>query len=302
MNDPILHALAQFPWPFVTAALTMAFGMCIGSFLNVCIYRIPLDMSLSRPRRSFCPHCETQIAWYDNIPVLSFLLLGGRCRHCQASIRLRYILVEALTGVLFTLVWLKFCPVGDRMFLGLAPVTDVRLVPVYWLAVGGLILGSFVDFEHLIIPDRITLGGIAAGLILSAAVPALHGAESALHGLTMGAIGAAAGWGLLWGIALFGRFLFKKEAMGFGDVKLMGAIGAFFGWRSVLAGVMISSLAGSLVGIALILAGRKKMQSKIPFGPYLALAALVWLLWGPALWNAYLNLLAPAQPGVQPLY
>ncbi len=296
MPDTI-ELLSEHPWAAIVSMAVFVFGACIGSFLNVCIYRIPLDLSLSKPRRSFCPHCEKQIAWYDNVPILSFLLLRARCRHCGASIRLRYMVVEALTGLLFMLVWLKFMPLGGRMFLGLSPVSDIALVPVYWLAVGGLILGTFVDFEHLIIPDRVTLGGIGAGLLLSFAVPALHGVEHRAHAFGLALIGAATGWGLLWAIAGFGRFLFKKEAMGFGDVKLMGAIGAFFGWQGVGAAIMLSSFAGSLAGLALIATGRGKMGSRIPFGPYLALAALVWMFWGPTLRDAYLNLFAlPVMP------
>jgi len=291
MSLPI--SLNVFPLPFLTSVFVFVFGTCIGSFLNVCIYRIPLELSLSNPKRSFCPRCEKQIAWYDNIPLLSYLLLRGRCRHCKGHISIRYFLVEGLTGLLFTLAWLKFCALGSSYFLGLSPVTDWRLVPVFWLITSGLVLGTFVDFEHLIIPDRVTLGGIAAGVLISIALPSLHGVEGRLHSLGLSLIGAIVGWGLLWGIALLGRLIFKKEAMGFGDVKLIGAIGAFLGWRCVLFTVMLSSFVGSIVGILLVLTQSKQMQSRIPYGPYLALAALVWMYWGPTLWMAYLNLVAP---------
>ncbi len=289
MNE-LVAMLGEHPMALIAAGAVFLFGACIGSFLNVCIYRIPLDTPLANPPRSFCPSCRATIAWYDNMPILSWFLLRGRCRHCQATIRLRYMTVEALTGILFVLVWLKYVPLEGGMFLGMSPMDTMLLVPVYWLVVGGLILGTFVDFEHMIIPDRVTLGGIAAGLLLSLAVPALHGTDRRLVALGTAALGAAAGWGLMWGIALLGRAIFRKEAMGFGDVKLMGAIGAFFGWRSVLTSVMLSSLAGSLAGLTLIAIGRGKLKGRIPYGPYLALAALIWLYWGPRLWDAYINL------------
>jgi len=198
-------------------------------------------------------------------------------------------LVELLVAVLFFLVWLKFDHLAGPPLLGLVPVTDWRLVPIYWLVVVGLTLGTFVDFERLIIPDRVTLGGIAAGLALSFLVPSLHGQESALAGLKASATGAAAGWGSLWAIAVLGKFIFRKDAMGFGDVKLLGAIGAFLGWQAVIFTVALSSLVGSLVGIALVALRKREMQSRIPYGPYLALAALLWILWGSGWWEAYLN-------------
>jgi leader peptidase (prepilin peptidase)/N-methyltransferase len=168
---------------------------------------------------------------------------------------------------------------------------------VYWLAASGLVLGTFVDFEHLIIPDRVTLGGIAAGTALSALLPGLHGETSRLAGLMWSLTGAALGWGLLWLVAIAGRVAFRREAMGFGDVKLLGAIGAFLGWRAVLFSIVASSLAGSLVGLALVAGGRKHMRSRIPYGPFLALAAVTWILWGPTLCAAYLRILAPMSVG-----
>ena len=157
----------------------------------------------------------------------------------------------------------------------------------------GLVLGTFVDFEHMLIPDRVSLGGIAAGLILSALVPALHGAATFYGGLGAACLGALVGAGLLWGVALLGKLIFKKDAMGLGDVKLLGAIGAFLGWDAVLFTIMVSSLVGSVVGLTLVCTGKKEMQGRVPYGPYLALAALIWILWGPTLWNAYVAWLMP---------
>ena len=279
-------------WYAVLSVFSFLLGACVGSFLNVCIYRIPRDIALHDPNRSFCPNCKTKIAWYDNIPLLSFFLLRRKCRHCGAPISPRYVLVEFLVGLLFLLVWLKLDLIGHRA-LGLVPVNDWRLVLVYWLAISGLVLGTFVDLEHLIIPDRVTLGGIAAGLVLSPLVPTLHSASGRLEALLLSASGAALGWLLLWSVAFLGRLAFRKEAMGFGDVKLMGAIGALLGWRAVLFTIIISAFAGSIVGVTLVLLGRKQLQSRIPYGPYLALAATLWILWGPQWWQAYVNLLLP---------
>jgi leader peptidase (prepilin peptidase)/N-methyltransferase len=277
---------------FYFDALVFAFGACMGSFLNVCIHRIPLELSVITPR-SRCPNCMTPIAWHDNIPLMSYLALRARCRKCAAPISPRYFIVELLVAVLFVLVWLKFAPAGEPRPLGLALVDDPRLVPVYWLAVFGLALGTFVDLEHMIIPDRVSLGGIVIGIALSALLPALHSQTTVVGGLTQGLIGAVAGSGILWGVALLGKMIFRKDAMGMGDVKLLGAIGAFLGWPAVLFTVMVSSLIGALVGVSLVAGGRKQMQSRIPFGPYLALAALIWILWGPTLWDAYTNWLIP---------
>ena len=271
--------------------LSFTWGACIGSFLNVCIYRIPNDLSVVTPR-SHCPTCKKPIAWYHNIPILTWLSLRGKCAYCGAPISPRYVLVEALVGVLFLLVWLNFVVVeGYVPPLGMGGFTDPLLIPIYWLVVSGLVLGTFVDFEHMIIPDRVTLGGIAAGLVLSAVVPSLHGQESWLGGLVSSVIGLVVGWGLLWLVAVIGKAIFKQDAMGFGDVKLLGAIGAFFGWQAILFTIMVSSLLGSIVGIALVLAKRKELQGRIPFGPYIALAALIWMLWGPRLWDMYLSLI-----------
>lgn len=255
------------------AAMVFLAGACIGSFLNVCIHRIPRDESVVTPR-SRCPHCGRAIAWFDNLPILSWLALRARCRRCKAPISARYALVELLTAVLFLLVWRRY---------GL----DAR-TPVLALAVSGLILGTFVDLEHMIIPDRVTLGGIVAGLLLSPLVPALHGTDERGAALLASAIGAAAGAGSLYAVATVGRWVFRKDAMGLGDVKLLGAIGAFFGWPSVVFTIVVSSFLGSIAGLSFILMGRKAWGSRIPYGPYLALAATLWMLGGDTLWQAYM--------------
>ncbi len=265
------------------------FGACVGSFLNVCIYRIPRDESVVTPR-SHCPHCGALIPWYLNIPVISWLCLRGKCASCKGPITFRYTLVELLTAALFLAVFMKWiAPQAMHM----DPIPHPLIVPVYWIFLAGLVLGTFVDFEHFIIPDSVTIGGMVAGPILSALVPALHGDTLWWQGLRDSGIGLAVGFGLLFAVAWFGEKAFKKEAMGFGDVKLMGAIGAFLGWEAALFTVFMSSLLGSACGLILMAVGNAKMQSRIPFGPYLSAGALMWVFWGPALVTLYAKLIHP---------
>ncbi len=279
-------------WTFFWGVMAFVWGACIGSFLNVCIYRIPAEESVVTPR-SRCPHCRAPIAWYDNLPLLSYVLLRARCRRCGTAIAVRYFLVEGLTALLFLAVWLKFGFTDGPRPLGLAPVTDLGLIPVYWLAVSALIMASFIDIDHMIIPDRVSLGGIVVGLVLSAVVPSLHAAATIPAAVAHAAAGAAVGFFTLWAVALIGRAVFKKEAMGFGDVKLLGALGAFFGIRAVFFIIMMSSLVGSIIGVTMMAVQRKGLRTRIPYGPFLALGALLWLLWGPSWWDWYLALLLP---------
>jgi leader peptidase (prepilin peptidase)/N-methyltransferase len=271
----ILFTEAQFM--LYCSVLSFCFGACLGSFLNVCIHRIPLDQSVVVPR-SHCPHCKNPIPFYHNIPLLSYLLLRGKCANCRAGISPRYFMVELLTAVLIWLVWHQY---------GLDPRTLI-----YWMVIGGLILGTFVDLEHMILPDRVTIGGMVLGPLFSLAVPMLHGTTDRLEALVASGIGLAAGFGTLWLVSKLGKWAFKKDAMGFGDVKLLGALGAFLGWKAVFFTIFFSSLIGSAVGISLILTRNKEWQSRIPFGPYLAVAAVLWILWGEGWWNAYFGWMA----------
>ncbi len=257
--------------------LVFMVGACIGSFLNVCIHRIPRSESVIKPR-SRCPECRRDIPWYDNIPLISFFALRGKCRNCGARISVRYVLVELLTAVLFYLVWIQY---GWTV-----------LTPIFLVVVSGLILATFVDFEHMIIPDRVSLGGILAGVISSAMFPELHDAVRVMDSVKESLIGMVVGAGSLWLVGVLGSWIFRKDAMGLGDVKLLGAIGAFLGWQGVLFTVMISSLLGSAVGLSFIAMKRKEWQSRIPYGPYLALAAVLWILWGAVWWDAYIAWMA----------
>jgi len=288
MYDMQMISEAELHFYRMTLALFATFfGACVGSFLNVCIYRIPRDESVVKPR-SHCPNCGMMIPWHQNIPVISWLALRGNCAECKKPISFRYTLVELLTAMLFLAVFMKWAMPAQ---LHMMPIPHFAIVPIYWLILGGFILGTFVDFEHFIIPDSVTIGGMIAGPILSALVPQLHNQTTWWQGLTRSSIGLLAGFGLLFLIAELGTRIFKKEAMGFGDVKLMGAIGAFFGWQAVLFTVFASSLLGSIAGVLLIAFGGIKMQSRIPFGPYICASATIWMFWGNQILNAYLNLM-----------
>lgn len=260
--------------------VTLVMGLCIGSFLNVCIYRMPLEKSIVRPRSS-CPACGHAIAWYDNIPVLSYLFLGAKCRGCHTRISLRYPLVEMLTGLLFVAVWSRF---------GMDWMTVV-----FWIMVAGLVLATFVDFDHMIIPDTVSIGGMFFGVAASVLVPELHGATAPASALFKSLTGLAAGFGSLWLVAVVGKWAFKKDAMGFGDVKLLGAMGALLGIPGVIYVVLVSSLVGTTVGVALILIGGREWQSRIPYGPYLAAGAVSWVLGGDQLWNWYIQFVTGAR-------
>jgi len=347
---------AAVPFPF-WAGVFFVLGCVVGSFLNVCIHRLPRGESLVRPG-SHCPHCNRSIPWYLNLPLASWLWLRGRCRFCQAPIPIRYFLVELLTGTLFLCCWLAY----GR--------TSTLLALVYCVFVAGLIAAAFIDIEHFIIPDGITLGGIVAGLAASFLAPLLHRVHAPSDALLRSAIGAALGWLLIYGIVRAGKFflgrqrhplpprsrlyfqedrlvlpdqeipyaellyrdtdaivlqadevelpdrgyrnvpvrltrstlkvgadefpsesvvcfeavtdalVLPREAMGLGDVKFMAAIGAFLGWAGVLFSLMLSALVGSVVGVTQILSGRKSRSDPIQYGPYLALAALIWVLAG----------------------
>ncbi len=302
-----MHDILAFFTPFV-----VLFGACIGSFLSVCIYRIPRDESIVKPR-SHCPSCGKLIPWYFNIPVLSWLMLGGKCHYCKSRISPRYLILEVFTALLFTVPWLQTVA-GMAMpqelldlwyrhgndllspppyWVSLTPLLSPWLLPAYWLVIWGLILGTFVDLEHYILPDRVTIGGMIAGVIISALVPELHFTASRVTALIRSGVGLAFGFGLLWLVSWLGEMAFKKEAMGFGDVKLMGAIGAFFGWKAVLFTLLSASLFGSIIGVGLIALGKRQLQGRIPFGPFLALGTLLWMFWGRTLLSAYMQFLLP---------
>lgn len=365
------------------AVFAFILGAIVGSFLNVCIYRLPLGLSVNEPRRSFCPHCKKQIPWTQNLPLISWLALRGKCANCRAPIAFRYFSVELLTALLFHGVWLKYWAAGQWV-----------LAFPYWIFVSLLIVATFIDFEHFIIPDEITWGGAVAGILLSFALPLLmesslpeNLADSNLWSGVWSILGAAAGFATLWCVVELGKKAFGKkkivvnpaekftwtrdgddadlqvgeekmrwselfsretdqllmqcgrveidddffenvavkffynrlligdrefalekltvirgtvseltiprEAMGFGDVKFIAAIGAFLGWQAVFFTIMAASVAGALVGGLAIALRKREWSAKIPFGPYLALGALVWLFAGWEIVGWYLRTLTP---------
>ena len=281
----------------VFAMFSFALGCCVASFLNVCIWRIPREESVVRPG-SHCPKCNAPIRWYQNIPILSWLVLRGRCASCREPISARYVVVELMGGVLFLMVYAQWAMpffLCAPPPLALTPAADFWQVPVGWLVVAGLMLGSFIDIDHYYLPDRVTIGGMALGVPISFLVPAMHG----IHGGSAGVAalcrsigGMAFGFVFLWAIGWIFSKAMKRDAMGFGDVKLLGAIGAFFGPLAVLFTLVASSLAGSLAGGIMILRGKARLGSytAVPYGPFLAIGALVWMFWGPAVIAWYMKL------------
>ena len=357
------------------AGFAFVLGSVVGSFLNVCIHRMPRDLSVNKPRRSFCPHCGKLIPWYHNLPIISWLVLRGRGACCGRPISPRYVLVEILTGCAFLAIWLEF---------------QLPLALAYWIFAALLIVATFIDFEHYIIPDEITLGGAAAGIVLSAALPGLMDAASWWQSALLSLGAAALGYGALWlvvegGKLAFGRkrivpdrpepfhfepdeenprlvigdevspweeifsresdvlvleceratlngapvrdkniriyfdrvaadesetpledvrelsgvvgaIVIPREAMGLGDVKFLACIGAFLGWQAVIFTIVSSSVIGALIGGATLLISRGKAGGKIPYGPYLALGAALWLVCGPAFVQWYLGVLHPQLP------
>ncbi|MBI2947553.1 MAG: prepilin peptidase [Verrucomicrobia bacterium] len=353
----VRESWALMPFHFWSVVF-FVFGSMVGSLLNVCIHRMPRGESIVTPG-SRCPHCSYAIPWYLNIPIFTWLWLRGKCANCGAPISVRYLLVEFLTGATFLACWLVY---GD---------TSPLLVLAFSLLLAGFIVATFIDCEHFIIPDEITLGGIVAGFLCSAAVPELHVTADRAVALRQSFIGIAVGAGLVYAILRMGKFMFgrqrfvlepdtrivftetciqlpneeipyeekfyrktdaieieakrvelpdrcyihktfvrltpaslqvgeevfdpeqvphmevladeivfPREAMGLGDVKFMGAIGAFLGWKAVIFSLMVSSLIGSLVGVTLILLKKQAWSSRIPYGPYIALAATVWVFGG----------------------
>jgi leader peptidase (prepilin peptidase)/N-methyltransferase len=232
-------------------------GLCVGSFLNVCIFRIPAGRSIVRPA-SACPGCSTSIRWYDNIPILSYLLLRGRCRHCRSPISARYPMVELITAFSALAVWLNF---------GWSAQT-----PIYFLFVAALLAITFIDIDHRIIPDEISLPGIPIGFALSFLLPQ-HRWYDPLLGILVGG-------GSLFLVAWVYQLLTGNEGMGFGDVKLLAMIGAFIGWQGVLFTIMASSFIGTVVGLVLMIRMRKGMKLAVPFGPFLAIGAIIYLFFG----------------------
>jgi leader peptidase (prepilin peptidase)/N-methyltransferase len=297
MTGPLADVAAAHPWFF--PAFVFVLGACIGSFLNVVIYRVPAGKSIVRPG-STCG-CGKPIAWYDNIPIFSWVILRGHARCCGRPFSIRYPFVEFLTGALFLACWVRFPPVAAACG---------------WVFVGSLVCALFIDLDHMIIPDVFTIGLAVEGLLLSALVPALHGQHGefysvdSLRSVSASLVGMVAGSGVILWIALVAEALLKKEAMGFGDVKFVGAIGAFCGWHGAIFSIFGGAAVGTIwIGIALAWqkvsgkpgSGAPRAETPegqpaemglgvhVPFGPMLAIAGGVYFLFLSARVDAWFD-------------
>ena len=242
--------------------LIFIFGSVIGSFLNVCIYRMPRDESIVSPR-SRCVACRKPIPWYDNIPFLSYIFLKGKCRFCREKISFRYFAVELISAVTFLILFVYFGFTAKFW--------------IYSLVTFSLIIVTFVDLEFQIILDRISIGGLVLGIILSVFVLDLHNALTWKHGLMDSVIGALAGGGIIYLTGFLGKLAFKKEAMGGGDVKLMAMLGAFLGWKLAILIFFLAPFFGTPAGLYIKFV---KKHDIIPYGPYISIAGFVVMIWG----------------------
>ena len=262
--------------------LSFILGAIIGSFLNVCIFRIPRDKSIVRPGSS-CPGCGSPIRFYDNIPLISYLILRGRCRKCEEPISIRYPAVELLTALLFA---------GLAGIFGLSVEAAVALILVCLF-----IVISFIDLEFQIIPDIFSLGGLLLGMILSfVRTPPFFGQEilvpfRPLPAILQSLLGVLLGGGILYAIARLYEVVRKAEGMGGGDIKLLAMIGAFCGITGVIFSLVAGSIVGALVGLPLMLVKGKDTKYAVPFGPFLSLGALLYVFAGDTLMDALFSVL-----------
>jgi leader peptidase (prepilin peptidase)/N-methyltransferase len=253
--------------PALALAAAAGLGAVIGSFLNVCIYRLPLRKSVVWPS-SACPHCTRELSWYENIPVLSYVTLRGRCRTCGGSIGVQYPVVEALTAVMFALAWWYYGP---------SPLFVSRVV--FGCA---LIMLFAIDLEHHLLPNVITLPGIVVGFIFSLWTE---------PGWVASLVGLLVGGGVLWLVAEVYYRVRHEEGLGMGDVKMLAMVGAFLGWQLTLMTLMLASLSGTVIGLGLIATKRGGLKYALPFGTFIALGAAAAATIGPAALNWYLGFL-----------
>ncbi|MBI4388110.1 MAG: prepilin peptidase [Candidatus Omnitrophica bacterium] len=242
--------------------ILLIFGLCVGSFLNVCIHRFLRGESIVTPR-SYCPACRKPIAWYDNIPLFSFIILGGKCRKCTVPISPRYFFIELLTGLAF---------VGSIHYFGWTAEGAASIVFLTFL------LGmSATDLEERIIPDEMSLPGIMIGLLFSLSFPVLQQEASRWQGLLQSFFGMVAGGGMIYAAGVFGELLFRKESMGGGDIKLMAMVGAFLGWKEAILVFFLAPILALPIGLYMKF---QKKEDYIPYGPFLSLAGVIILFFG----------------------
>lgn len=243
------------------------YGLCAGSFLNVCIYRIPQSKSLIKPG-SFCPQCKTPIRFYDNIPLVSYIILGGKCRKCKTHISIRYPLIEMANGLLWMFCYMKFNMSAPSF--------------IYPLFLSTLLTITFIDIDHRIIPDKISLPGIPVFFICALFIPEI-GYKNSLFGILLGG-------GSLLLVAEGYSLITKQEGMGGGDIKLLAMIGAMIGWKGVFFTIFAASATGTVIGIAVMLATKNNMKLAVPFGPFLAFGAAAYVFFGEELINWYFSI------------
>ncbi len=244
-------------------------GACIGSFLNVCIYRMPVQKSVVSPG-SACPACGHRLSWWENIPLLSYVILGAKCRQCKSHISIQYPIVEFINGAFYVLIWFKY--------------TEIVPVLIYCLFFSALLVVTVIDLKHYIIPDIISVSGIPVGIAASFFLPQLNWVDSLL--------GIAIGGGILYLVAWGYYTITKREGMGGGDIKLLAMIGAFLGWQAVPAVIFFSAAAGTIIGIAMMLFSNKGRHYALPYGPFLAGAAVFYLFFGREIMEWYIGLLS----------
>lgn len=264
MYDSVLYIIVFF------------IGAIVGSFLNVCIYRIPKELSIIFPS-SRCPSCDNPVRPLDNIPILSYFLLKGRCRFCREKISIRYPIVESLNAILYVVVLWRFGAYFPWVLL------------IYFIFLSSLIVITFIDLEYQIIPNGITLSGIPLALVFGSTILPDPFSRADLLGFKASIIGILLGGGLFYIIRVLGTLVFKKEAMGGGDIKMMAMVGGILGWKGVLLTTFLGSLAGSVIGVFLILKKGGEWGSRIPFGPYLAFGAVLSLILGQELLTWFLH-------------
>lgn len=262
------------------SAIVFALGASVGSFINVVVYRLPAGLSVLWPP-SRCPHCLNQLKAYDNVPVFGWLWLKGRCRYCKSKIAVRYPVVEAVTGIIFLLVFLLF---------------KVSILTIgYWAFCSWLLALSLIDLDTMTLPNQLTQSGLVLGIIFQIIIGFLPNGSwvGSIKHLMMGIVGAVIGLWLFDAIALFGSIALGKTAMGAGDAKLAAMMGAWLGWKYLLLAGFVACAVGALVGIVSITLSQRRFGQKIPFGPFLAFGAAIALFGGEAILSAYLRLFFP---------
>ncbi len=258
--------------------LLFIFGTVIGSFLNLCIHRLPKGQSIIKPR-SHCPACNHELQPWELIPILSYLLVRGKCRHCGQPISLRYPLVELLTGLLFVAVALKFSPFTFYIEYLFTMVFVCLLILVF-----------FIDLEHQVVVDNIVLGGIAFGLVLNYIKGLSLPDGSAINPFISAVLGMIIGYVILYLIRTISSFILKKEAMGEGDLFIAALLGAYLGWQGVLLSLFLAFLVGGVVGVVLLILKKAKLGGYLPFGPSLVVAGLLTLFFQAGIIAWYINL------------